>query len=533
MRVLLINAQADFSFWSLPTSNRLTGSKTLAPPLGLITVAALLPTEWELLLVDLNTEQLTEDHWNWSDTVMVSGMLGQRTSMLALIPEAKRRGKTIIVGGAYPTAITEEVLDTGVDIVVRGEAENTMPLLLEALKEGNKGRVIENPEKPDLSSSPIPRYDLVRLKDYQFLLVQTSRGCPFECEFCDVISLFGRQTRHKQPEQIFQELERLYQLGWRQSVFIADDNFIGSKKRAKAILEEMIPWQKSRGQPFGFQCQASVDLAQHMELIDLMTASNFGSVFIGIESSDTDVLKQSHKYQNIRHPLAEAVSTINKNGLTVQGSFIIGFDGEKKGADERMCGLVEEASIPIVMINLLTAPPGTQLWNRLEREGRLSKDIVIGEYLTGDRMNFLPERPEQEIFAEYVHTWDYLYEPSRFLARVYRYYLNMRPTRAATAKNNGAPLPRTKRAKAPLRDILNNVRGFLLLAWWQGIRPPHRFQWWRQLIGLWRKNPSRIRTYIIWCAMGEDLFLIRETLMNSPRLKERKPDTKAKEKDVA
>jgi radical SAM superfamily enzyme YgiQ (UPF0313 family) len=529
MRVLLINAQADFSFWTLSTACRLSGTKALAPPLGLITMAALLPTEWELLLVDLNAEQLTEDHWNWSDTIMISGMLGQRTSLLALIPEAKRRGKTIVAGGPYPTAIVDELLDAGVDFVVRGEAENTVPILVEALYGGTKGRIIENPEKPDLSSSPIPRYDLLRLKNYQFLLVQTSRGCPFECEFCDVISLFGRQMRHKQSEQVFEELERLYRLGWRKSVFIADDNFIGSKKRAKAILEELIQWQQSRGQPFGFQCQASMDLAQDMELIDLMTAANFGNVFMGIETSDTDVLKQSKKLQNVRHPLAEAVSTINKNGLSVQGSFIVGFDGEKKGADERLCGLAEEASIPVVMINLLVAPPGTQLWDRMEREGRLKKEVVVGDYLTGDKMNFIPERPEQEIFREYAHTWDYLYEPSRFLARVYRYYLNMRPTRAATAKNNGARLPRTKRAKPPLRDKFNTAKGFILLAWRQGIRPPHRFHWWKQLFGLWRQNPSRISPYVICCAMGEDLFRIRETLLNSPRLEEQKPGVKAKE----
>jgi len=437
MRVLLVNAQAEFSFWTLPTSCRLSGAKTQAPPLGLITVAALLPDEWELRLVDLNTRTLTEDDWNWSDMVMASGMLGQRASLLAIVREAKERGKRVVVGGPYPTAVPEDVLGAGVDFVVRGEGENTVPLLLEALREGKTGGIIENQEKPDMSTSPVPRYDLLRLRDYAYLLIQTSRGCPFESEFCDVVSLLGRKPRYKSADQVIEELERLYHLGWRKAVFVADDNFIGSKKHARAILEKLIPWQKSKGDPFGFMSQASVNLGRDPEMIDLMTAANFGSVFIGIESPDEEVLRLTHKYQNIQNSAADAVAAINRNGLMVQGSFIIGFDGEKKGVDDRVCALVEATGIPLVMINLLHALPGTQLWKRLEREGRLTENMVVGEYMTGDRMNFVPNRPEREILEEFEQTWDYLYEPERYLARVSRYYLNMRPTRAATAAKKG------------------------------------------------------------------------------------------------
>lgn len=514
MRVLLINPQAEFSFWTLPVSCRLDGAKTQAPPLGLITVAALLPDEWELRLADLNTRTPSEDDWNWSDIVMVSGMLGQRASLLAIVKEAKERGKRVVVGGPYPTAVPEEALAAGADFVVRGEGENTVPLLLDALRDGKKGGIIENQEKPDMSTSPVPRYDLLRLRDYVCLLIQTSRGCPFECEFCDVVSLFGRKPRYKSADQVIEELEAVYNLGWRRTVFIADDNFIGSKTHARAILEKLIPWQENKGDPVGFITQASVNLGRDPEMIDLMTAANFGSVFIGIESPDENVLTRTRKYQNVRNPAADAVAAINRNGLMVQGSFIIGFDGEKKGVDDRMYAFVDATGIPIVMINLLTAPPGTELWKRLEREGRLAENMFVGEYMCGDRMNFVPSRPETEILEEYVRTWDYLYEPERYLERVYRYYLNMRPTRAAIAAKKGKTVSRVPRARPPLRDIWNDLRALLLIVWWQGIRPRYRLRFWRQLIGIWRQNPSRIKDYVVYCAMGENFFRIRETLKN-------------------
>ncbi|MFZ0053125.1 MAG: radical SAM protein, partial [Desulfobaccales bacterium] len=238
----------------------------------------MLPSEWELRLADLNTRSLTEEDWQWADLILISAMYIQRAGLLALVREAKRRGKTVVAGGPHPTSLPEAVLEAGCDFVVRGEGENTIPLLLEAIRHGKTG-IIENGEKPDLTTSPIPRFDLLQLKDYVTFTIQTSRGCPFDCEFCDVVNLFGRTPRYKTPKQVIAELETLYRLGARGSAFICDDNFIGSKKHARAFLQELIPWLKSRGEPYRFLTQASVNLGQDPEMIDLMIAANLREVF--------------------------------------------------------------------------------------------------------------------------------------------------------------------------------------------------------------------------------------------------------------
>ncbi len=368
MRALLICPEFPLSFWSFRDATRLQGIKTSKPPLGLLTVAALLPWEWELRLTDLNTRRLTEQDWQWADLIMLSAMFIQGEGLLALTQEAKHRGKTVVAGGPYPTSLPEAALAAGCDFVVRGEGENTIPLFLAAMRDGKTG-VIENSEKPDLTVSPIPRFDLLRLNDYQGSTIQTSRGCPFDCEFCDVVNLFGRIPRYKTPKQVIAELETLYRLGASGDVFICDDNFIGDKKHARAILQELTPWQKSRGGPFTFLTQVSVNLGQDLALVDLMTATNLGRVFIGIESPDEKVLETSRKYHNIKNPLVESVNNLKKNGMTVMGSFILGLDGETPGAGKRICSFIEQTDIPINMLGLLQAPPHTRLWQRLEREG--------------------------------------------------------------------------------------------------------------------------------------------------------------------
>jgi radical SAM superfamily enzyme YgiQ (UPF0313 family) len=512
MRALLICPEFPLSFWSFRKSSRLRGNKTVNPPLGLITVAALLPSEWELRLVDLNITSLTEPDWQWADLILISAMYIQRDGLLALVGEAKRRGKTVVAGGPYPTSLPEAVFEAGCDFVVRGEGENTMPLLLEALRHGRTG-IIENHEKPDLTTSPIPRFDLLRLNDYSAFTIQTSRGCPFDCEFCDVVNLFGRKPRYKSPQQVIAELETLYRLGARGSVFICDDNFIGSKKHAQALLQELTPWLRSRSEPFGFLTQASVNLGQDLEMIDLMTAANFDKVFIGIESPDENVLQISHKYHNIKNPLVESLQNILKNGLAVIGSFIIGLDGEKKGAGERICAFMEQTAIPVAMLGILQAAPHTRLWHRLEKEGRLRPDM--GDDLgTFSALNFEPDRPEADIMQEYVDAWDYLYDPSHYLSRAYRCYLAMRPAPRAQVASTGGPPPKGGVFDQGMtwRRIFNELKAFFQIIWWQGIRTPYRRQFWTQMIRMWRQNPTRFVEYIATCAVGEDLFNMREVV---------------------
>src|SRR5665647_2565615 len=488
MRALLICPEFPLSFWSFRKSCQLRGNRTVTPPLGLLTLAALLPPEWELRLADLNARKLTEQDWQWADLILISAMYIQRDGLLALVREAKQRGKTVVAGGPYPTSLPEVTLAAGCDFVVRGEGENTIPLLLEAMRTGQTG-VIETNEKPDLTISPIPRFDLLRLDDYVAFTIQTSRGCPFDCEFCDVVNLFGRKPRHKTPKQVIAELETLYRLGATGNVFICDDNFIGNKKQAIALLQELIAWSKSRGEPYRFTTQASVNLGQDPEMIDLMIAANLGEVFIGIESPDENVLEISHKYHNIKNPLLESLRTLKQNGMEVIGSFIIGLDGEMPGAGKRICAFIEQTDIPVAMLTLLQAASHTRLWHRLEREGRLRRDEG-GNAGTFSALNYKPDRPEAEIMQEYVEAWDYLYEPSHYLARAYRYYLAMRPARRNPARAAGRP---PRRDHAPHQGMtwrrkLNVIWSVVKILWRQGVRPPYRRQFWTQLIGMWGQN---------------------------------------------
>ena len=321
-----------------------------------------------------------------------------------------------------------------------------------------------------------------------------------------MVNLFGRKPRYKSPGQVIAELETLYRLGARGSVFICDDNFIGNKKQARAFLQELTPWLRSRGEPFNFLTQASVNLGQDLEMIDLMTAANFDKVFIGIESPDENVLQISHKFHNIKNPLVESLQNIQHNGLGVIGSFIIGLDGEKQGAGERICAFMEQTAIPVAMLGILLAAPHTRLWHRLESEGRLRQDV--GEDLgTFSAMNLEPDRPEADIMQEYVDAWDYLYEPSRYLARAYRCYLAMRP--APQARAAAAAGPREERRFDPgksWRRILTELKAFFQIIRWQGISTPYRRQFWTQMLGMWRQNPSRFVEYIVDLRGGRGSF---------------------------
>lgn len=509
MRVLLINPETPENFWTFRRCCEFVGRNALTQPLSLITVAALLPPKWEFRLVDCMVREVTDSDWDWANMVMFTGMLPQRESLLALIRKAKRKGKLVVAGGPYPTSLPHEVLEAGCDFLVRGEGENTIPLLLAALEEGKTTAVIESPETPCMSESPTPRFDLVNFDDYITLGVQTSRGCPFDCEFCDIVNLYGRKPRYKTGDQLIDELETIYRLGWRREVLISDDNFIGSKSHAISILDKLIPWMKSHGEPFSFWTQTSVNLGQDMELIDLMTEANFSTVFVGIESPDEEILERNRKFQNIRNPLQESIANINANGLSVVASFVIGFDGEKKGAGERITSFVDQTGIPVVMLNVLHALPNTRLWERLREEGRLLKmNPLPGVF--DYRPNFVPSRSQSEIMAEYLAAWDYLYEPSHYLERSYRYYLKMRPTRAAMAGKKQVESPVIKvRVKRSIRETLRELSAFLRLSWKQGIRPNYRTQYWKQLIGMWRRNPSRLVPYLSACALGENSFPLR------------------------
>jgi len=351
MKVLLIYPLFPKSFWSFEKTLELVGRKAMLPPLGLITVAGILPSQWELKLVDRNVEDITEAQWEWAEIVILSGMIVQKQDLLDQVTEAKRRGKKVAVGGPYATALHKEVEAVGADYLILDEGEITIPLFVSAVENGETSGIFRsNGERPDVTTTPIARFDLLKFDAYSEMAVQFSRGCPFQCEFCDIIVLYGRKPRTKSPEQMIAELEKLYELGWRRSIFMVDDNFIGNKRNVKLLLKELAPWMKEKGYPFTFATEASVDLANDQELMDLMTECNFGAVFLGIETPDTDSLTVTQKYQNTRDPLSESVQKIIKSGLRVMAGFIVGFDGEKSGAGDRIVNFVEKTTIPIALL---------------------------------------------------------------------------------------------------------------------------------------------------------------------------------------
>jgi radical SAM superfamily enzyme YgiQ (UPF0313 family) len=466
----------------------------------MITVAAILPQTWEFRLVDRNIRLETEADWAWADLVIISGMIVQKPDMIHLIREAKRRGKLVAVGGPYVTSVPEAAQEAGVDFLVLDEGEITLPLLVEALERGETSGVFRAyGEKPDITTTPIPRFDLLDLKAYNEMSVQFSRGCPFQCEFCDIIVLYGRKPRTKTPTQMLAELQALYDLGWRRSVFLVDDNFIGNKRNVKLLLRELGPWMAAHGYPFRLATEASVDLGQDQELLDLMIDANFGAVFLGIETPDTDSLALTQKFQNTRNSLMESVETINRSGLSVMAGFILGFDGEKAGAGDRIIEFVEATAIPKAMFGMLQALPNTALWKRLQKEGRLLEEKQETQGHQMDLMNFVPTRPLEELAREYVSCFWELYEPSRYLSRVYRHFMTMKP----------AP------HKVPFRMLeLVEMRAVLTICWRQGIKRNTRFQFWRQLFSIIRHNPNVFVPYLSNCALIEHFLQYRQIVGN-------------------
>ena len=483
MRVLLIYPLFPQSFWSFEKTLALVGKKALLPPLGLITVAAILPKQWEYKLVDRNIRQITEAEWNWAELVIISGMIVQKEDLLAQIQEAKRRNKSVAVGGPYATSLPEEVKEA--DYLVLDEGEITLPMFVKAIEEGKTHGIFRATEKPAVTETPIPRYDLLELSAYDNMSIQFSRGCPFQCEFCDIIILYGRKPRTKTPAQLIGELEYIYNLGWRGGIFMVDDNFIGNKRNVKLLLKELKVWMKEKGYPFSFDTEASVDLAKDEELMELMVDCGFKKVFLGIETPDEDSLALTQKFQNTRDPLSESVDKITRTGLQVMAGFIIGFDGEKSGAGERIVRFVERTGIPIAMFSMLQALPHTALWYRLEKEGRLLNQG--GNINQTTLMNFVPTRPIEEIASEYIEGFWQLYEPEQYLERIFRYFMKM-----------GVP-----RHSRPFQPSWRTIRGLLVLCWRQGVVRQTRWKFWNNLFKIIWHKPSLLARYLTSCAFLE------------------------------
>ncbi len=494
MKTLLIYPEFPPTFWSYEKILELVNRKVLLPPLGLITVAAILPQTWEFKLVDRNITAVTEAEWDWAELVILSGMIVQKSDFIAQIQEAKRRGKLVAVGGPYPTSVPHEIESAGADFLILDEGEITLPMFVEAIERGETSGIFRTTEKPDVTTTPIPRYDLLDLDVYDSMSVQFSRGCPFQCEFCDIIVLYGRKPRTKTPEQLLKELDYLYELGWRRGVFMVDDNFIGNKRNVKLLLKALKVWQAEHQYPFRFNTEASVDLADDAELMDLMVECNFDAVFLGIETPDTSSLELTKKYQNNRSPLLDAVDKIIRAGLRPMAGFILGFDGEKPGAGSRIINFVEQAAIPTALFSMLQALPNTALWNRLETEGRLinPKKFDINQTTL---INFIPTRPVEEIAEEYIETFWQLYDPERYLERTYRCFLKL-----------GAPKCHPPSKLPSFIDL----KALAIVIWRQGFKRKTRWKFWLYLFSIIKQNPGVWEHYLTLCAHNEHFLEYRQ-----------------------
>lgn len=422
MNVLLIYPEFPDTFWSFKHALKFIHKKAAFPPLGLLTLGAMLPEEWSKRLVDVNVTNLTEKDLVWADCVFISGMVVQRESARETIARCKEAGVKIVAGGPLFTSEYQEFGD--VDHFVLNEAELTLPPFLADLEVGCAERVYETSEFCDIRETPPPMWELADLKRYASMSIQFSRGCPFDCEFCNVTALFGHRPRIKTAEQIIAELDGLYNLGWRGQVFFVDDNFIGNKRYLKTqLLPALIEWQKDKkGIPFF--TEASVNLADDESLMEMMVEAGFDTVFIGIETPDEKSLAECNKKQNKNRDLVEDVKRIQRTGLQVQGGFIVGFDSDTHSIFQRQIDFIQESGIVTAMVGLLQAPAGTRLYERLKQEGRLlghmSGDNVDGTTNIITKMELNALREGYKNIMSHIYSHKHYYKRVKTFLREYK-----------------------------------------------------------------------------------------------------------------
>ncbi|MBI4965172.1 MAG: B12-binding domain-containing radical SAM protein [Desulfomonile tiedjei] len=425
MKALLVYPSIPDTFWSFKHIMKFIRKRAAHVPLGLITVGAMMPKDWDLQLVDMNVETLTDDAIRWADMVFMGAMVVQKESVQEVVERVHGLGKKIVAGGPLFTSSWEAFPE--IDHFVLNEAEITLKPFLKDLAAGNPQRVYNTEEKPDITQTPLPRWDLIKMKYYASMSVQYSRGCPYDCEFCDIVNLNGRRPRVKSNDQMLQELELLYDLGWRGRCFIVDDNFIGNRVKVKSFLRDLLPWQEAKRFPFSLYTEASVNLAQDQELMTLMTSAGFDSVFLGLETPAEECLVECGKHQNRSMDLVEAVKTIQRNGMEVMGGFIIGFDNDPPNIFERQANFIQNSGVVKAMIGLLNAIPGTRLYQRLKDEGRLL-DNCTGDNCDGS-LNFVPKMDAQKLKDGYTAVLNYIYSPKEYCDRVLEFLKDYKPTR--------------------------------------------------------------------------------------------------------
>ena len=482
MKILLVYPEYPDTFWSFKYALKFISIKASFPPLGLLTVAAMLPKEWEKKLVDMTVTKLSDGDIEWSDYVFISAMSIQKESVKRVIAKCKRLGVKIVAGGSLFTTGYEDFEE--VDHLILNEAEITLPPFLEDLKEGHPKHIYTSDQWADIKNTPTPLWELADMKKYASMCIQYSRGCPFNCEFCDVTLLFGHKVRIKTKDQILAELENLYLRGWRSGVFIVDDNFIGNKRELKKeVLPAMIDWMKERKYPFSFTTQASINLSDDEELIQLMVQAGFNAVFVGIETPNEESLAECGKFQNINRDLIACVKKIQRFGLQVQGGFIVGFDSDPPSIFERLIEFIQKSGIVTAMVGLLNAPRGTKLYQRLVKEDRLLKDV------SGDNtdlsINFIPKMNYEVLINGYKRVLRTIYSPKYYYERI------------LTLLRNFEPLQKKK-----YQFHLCYLNAFLKSIWLLGIRGKGRIYYWKLLFWSLFKRPQLFPLAVTFAIYG-------------------------------
>ncbi|MGQ9546564.1 MAG: B12-binding domain-containing radical SAM protein [Dehalococcoidia bacterium] len=485
MRILLVYPQYPDTFWSFKHALKFIFKRANFPPLGLLTVAAMLPKEWEKKLVDMNTTALTDADLKWADYVFLSAMVAQQSSAREVLDRCKELGTKVVAGGPFFSPGYE---DSGffedVDHIIFGEAENTLPCFLEDLEKGCAKHIYQSEEWPDITKTPVPLWSLIDTRRYQSMSIQYSRGCPFNCEFCDIVILNGHIPRTKDRTQITAELEALYDMGWRGSVFFVDDNFIGNKRKLKSeILPAIIQWMEQRKRPFSFFTEASINLADDEELMRLMVNAGFTMVFVGIESPNEESLMECNKLPNKKRDLLAAVKKMQRFGLQVQGGFIVGFDSDPISIFKSQIDFIQKSGIVTAMVGVLMAPPGTRLHNRLKMENRLLKGGT-GDNTDGST-NFIPKMGREALVKGYKHVVDTIYAPKQYYERIKTFLKEYKPG---------------ERVRLRISPVY--LLAWLRSMWVLGVKEKGRLDYWRLCVWTLLKKPRSFPLSITLAVQG-------------------------------
>lgn len=504
MKVLLIYPSYPESFWSFKHALPFINKKAAYPPLGLLTVAAILPQEWEKRLIDLNVRVLLDEDLLWADYVLISAMIIQKDSVREIISRCRRLGVKTVGGGPLFTISPENYPE--IDHLVLNEGEITIPLFLDDLSRGSARHIYESPEKPALSETPVPLWGLIDFHDYSCIGLQYSRGCPFDCEFCDITSLYGRQPRVKSTRQLLTELKSIYQMGWRGTVFIVDDNFIGNKAQLKGeVLPALIEWMEEHKRPFGFLTEVSINLADDDHLLELMKKAGFNHVFIGIETPSEESLKECSKYNNINRDLLASIKKIQNYGIEVSAGFIVGFDSDTPSIFERQINFIQQSGIVVAMVGLLNAIRGTRLFERLKTEQRLLLNYSGNN--TDFSINYIPKMNTQKLLEGYRKIVTTIYSPDSFYDRILVFFREYRP-----AKGN---LPRDFR--------LYYVKALFKSIYYLGILERDRKKYWDFILKTLLRYPRFLPKAFTFAIYG---FHFRKIFFAEAEEKGVSPDTK-------